>query len=123
MIYAIKAKADGLKKISLTGQILWFVVQFVERYFEGSISKRASPLEIFTVAIAALICIGSPFWLHKPLDVQRPIVLPGPAKDRILLGHGVYPFGGNHDFYGLNRMQIVLVPPAMLALIFFHLPN
>ncbi|KAF9031507.1 hypothetical protein BDZ89DRAFT_1158847 [Hymenopellis radicata] len=69
-----KSKSDVLNKTIVFGQILWFIIQFAARSHRTM--NGTTHLEVLTVAIAALSCLTSWCWRFKPLDVQRPIILP-----------------------------------------------
>ncbi|KAF9031514.1 hypothetical protein BDZ89DRAFT_906123, partial [Hymenopellis radicata] len=64
-----KSKSDGFKKLILTVQILWFIIQFGARYRQGTKDSKTAHLEVLTVAIAVLSCTTSLLWWYKPLEV------------------------------------------------------
>ncbi|KAF8998945.1 hypothetical protein BDQ17DRAFT_1283009 [Cyathus striatus] len=67
-----KSKADGLSKIILAVQALWFVIQCIGRHAQG---LALTQLEVATLAVISstfMLCI---IWWHKPLDVRHPIYL------------------------------------------------
>ncbi|KAJ7701019.1 hypothetical protein B0H16DRAFT_1834272, partial [Mycena metata] len=67
-----KSKGDTLSKGVAIAQGLWFVTQCLAR-----VSQRLplTELEVATLAFAVLSVVIRLLWLHKPLDVQQPIVV------------------------------------------------
>ncbi|KAJ7727065.1 hypothetical protein B0H16DRAFT_259935 [Mycena metata] len=67
-----KSKGDTLSKGIAIAQGLWFVTQCLARAFQH---LPLTELEVATLAFAVLSVIIRLLWLHKPLDVQQPIVV------------------------------------------------
>ncbi|KAF8998930.1 hypothetical protein BDQ17DRAFT_1247125, partial [Cyathus striatus] len=67
-----KSKADGLSKIILVVQTLWFVIQCIGRHAQG---LALAQLEVATLAVISSTFMLSVIWWHKPFDVQQPIYL------------------------------------------------
>ena len=67
-----KSKGDVLSKGLVVMQTSWFVIQCIARCING---LPLTELELVTLAFAALNCITYAFWWHKPLDIQRPIIV------------------------------------------------
>lgn len=67
-----KSKGDTLSKGIAITQGLWFVTQCLARVFQH---LPLTELEVATLAFAVLSVIIRLLWLHKPLDVQQPIVV------------------------------------------------
>ncbi|KAF8998938.1 hypothetical protein BDQ17DRAFT_1543830 [Cyathus striatus] len=77
-----KSKADGLSKIILIIQTLWFVIQCVGRYAQG---LALTQLEVATLAVISstfMLCI---IWWHKPLDVRHPIYLDSVMTSQVII--------------------------------------
>ncbi|KAJ7706540.1 hypothetical protein B0H16DRAFT_686136 [Mycena metata] len=66
-----KSKGDTLSKGVAIAQGLWFVTQCLARVSQH---LPLTELEVATLAFAVLSVIIRLLWLHKPLDVQQPIV-------------------------------------------------
>ena len=69
-----KSKADGLVKILVCLQAIWFCVQCVVRVAQ---SQEISFLEINTSAHAVCALLTYAIWWHKPLDIDSPSILTG----------------------------------------------
>ncbi|KAJ7727085.1 hypothetical protein B0H16DRAFT_1697845 [Mycena metata] len=67
-----KSKGDTLSKGVAIAQGLWFVTQCLAR---ASQHLPLTELEVATLAFAVLSVVIRLLWLHKPLDVQQPIVV------------------------------------------------
>ncbi|KAJ7727060.1 hypothetical protein B0H16DRAFT_1697827 [Mycena metata] len=67
-----KSKGDVLSKGVAIAQGLWFVTQCLARISQH---LPLTELEVATLAFAVLSVIIRLLWLHKPLDVQQPIVV------------------------------------------------
>ncbi|KAF8998818.1 hypothetical protein BDQ17DRAFT_1502277 [Cyathus striatus] len=67
-----KSKADGLAKIVLIVQTLWFVIQCIGRHAQG---LPLAQLEVATLAIISSTSMLSLMWWSKPFDVRYPIYL------------------------------------------------
>ncbi|KAF8998976.1 hypothetical protein BDQ17DRAFT_1247126 [Cyathus striatus] len=67
-----KSKADGLSKLILVTQTLWFVIQCIGRHAQG---LALAQLEVATLAVISSTFMLSVLWWHKPLDVFYPIYL------------------------------------------------
>ncbi|KAF9004260.1 hypothetical protein BDQ17DRAFT_1241543, partial [Cyathus striatus] len=62
-----KSKADGLSKIIVATQSLWFIVQCIGRIAKG---LALTPLEVTTLAVTTCTFMLSIVWWHKPFDVR-----------------------------------------------------
>ncbi|KAJ7752876.1 hypothetical protein B0H16DRAFT_780778 [Mycena metata] len=67
-----KSKGDTLSKGVAIAQGLWFVTQCLAR---ASQHLPLTELEVVTLAFAVLSVVIRLLWLHKPLDVQQPIIV------------------------------------------------
>ncbi|KAJ7727069.1 hypothetical protein B0H16DRAFT_1429165 [Mycena metata] len=67
-----KSKGDTLSKGVAIAQGLWFVTQCLARVSQH---LPLTELEVATLAFAVLSVAIRLLWLHKPLDVQQPIVV------------------------------------------------
>ncbi|KAJ7839380.1 hypothetical protein B0H14DRAFT_2277246, partial [Mycena olivaceomarginata] len=67
-----KSKGDTLSKGVAIAQGLWFVTQCLARISQH---LPLTELEVATLAFAVLSVAIRLLWLHKPLDVQQPIVV------------------------------------------------
>ncbi|KAJ7706536.1 hypothetical protein B0H16DRAFT_1825791 [Mycena metata] len=67
-----KSKGDALSKGVAIAQGLWFVTQCLARVSQH---LPLTELEVATLAFAVLSVAIRLLWLHKPLDVQQPIVV------------------------------------------------
>ncbi|KAJ7751595.1 hypothetical protein B0H16DRAFT_822452 [Mycena metata] len=67
-----KSKGDALSKGVAIAQGLWFVTQCLARVSQH---LPLTGLEVATLAFAVLSVVIYLLWLHKPLDVQQPIVV------------------------------------------------
>ncbi|KAF8998949.1 hypothetical protein BDQ17DRAFT_1247029 [Cyathus striatus] len=67
-----KSKADGLSKIILIIQTLWFVIQCIGRHAQGLALTQQEVATLAVISSTFMLCI---IWWHKPLDVQHPIYL------------------------------------------------
>ncbi|KAJ7706531.1 hypothetical protein B0H16DRAFT_1901608 [Mycena metata] len=67
-----KSKGDTLSKGVAIAQGLWFVTQCFARVSQH---LPLTELEVATLAFAVLSVVIRLLWLHKPLDVQQPIVV------------------------------------------------
>lgn len=65
-----RSKADGLGKALVIAQIFWFIVQVTARRLQGLV---ITPLELVTLAFAALNAIMYYFWWNKPLNVESTV--------------------------------------------------
>ncbi|KAJ7752862.1 hypothetical protein B0H16DRAFT_1690887 [Mycena metata] len=104
-----KSKGDTLSKGVAIAQGLWFVTQCLARVSQH---LPLTELEVATLAFAVISVIIRLLWLHKPLDVQQPIVVTRSEVDP-LQEEGITPpsdsvtlvdriFGGifgDHDHY------------------------
>ncbi|KAJ7751660.1 hypothetical protein B0H16DRAFT_823481 [Mycena metata] len=66
-----KSKGDALSKGVAIAQGLWFVTQC---FAHVSQHLPLTELEVATLAFAVLSVVIRLLWLHKPLDVQQPII-------------------------------------------------
>ncbi|MCJ1268560.1 hypothetical protein MMC22_008448 [Lobaria immixta] len=69
-----KSKANGLVKILVCLQAIWFCVQCIVRVAQ---SQEISFLEINTSAHAICALLTYALWWHKPLDIESPSILTG----------------------------------------------
>ena len=69
-----KSKADGLAKIIVCLQALWFCVQCITRVSQR---KAISLLELNTFAHAFCALLIYALWWHKPQDIEEPTLLQG----------------------------------------------
>lgn len=69
-----KSKADGLAKLIVCFQALWFCVQCIVRVAQG---QAISFLELNTFAHALCALLIYALWWHKPLDIDSPTLLEG----------------------------------------------
>ncbi|CAK5278088.1 unnamed protein product [Mycena citricolor] len=67
-----KSKGDAFTKSIALLQGLWFLLQMIGRVVQG---LPVTQLEVATMGFAALTPIVWLLWWHKPLGVQKPIVL------------------------------------------------
>ena len=67
-----KSKADGLAKVLVCLQALWFCVQCLVRVTQ---SQDISFLELNTFAHAVCALLTYALWWHKPLDIESPTLL------------------------------------------------
>ncbi|KAG2737730.1 hypothetical protein P692DRAFT_20570365 [Suillus brevipes Sb2] len=67
-----RSKGDGISKCVAILQLVWFVAQLIARYAQG---LPVTLLEIDTLGIATLACIGYGFWWKKPKDIRRPYIV------------------------------------------------
>ncbi|KAJ7727104.1 hypothetical protein B0H16DRAFT_1331776, partial [Mycena metata] len=67
-----KSKGDTLSKGVAIAQGLWFVTQCLAHVSQH---LPLTKLEVATLAFAVLSVVIRLLWLHKPLDVQQPIVV------------------------------------------------
>ncbi|KAJ7727108.1 hypothetical protein B0H16DRAFT_1779838 [Mycena metata] len=67
-----KSKGDTLSKGVAIAQGLWFLIQCLARVSQH---LPLTELEVATLAFAVLSVAIRLLWLHKPLDVQQPIVV------------------------------------------------
>ncbi|KAF7346852.1 hypothetical protein MSAN_01824500 [Mycena sanguinolenta] len=67
-----KSKNDALAKGVAILQGLWFIVQIVARFTQN---LPVTQLEVTTLAFAVVNLLTWVLWWHKPLDVQRPILI------------------------------------------------
>ncbi|KAF9008049.1 hypothetical protein BDQ17DRAFT_1221615, partial [Cyathus striatus] len=61
-----KSKADGLSKIIVVAQTLWFVVQCIARHAQG---LPLAQLEVTMLAIISLTFMLSLIWWEKPFNI------------------------------------------------------
>lgn len=67
-----RSKTNGLTQIVVYGQMLWFGVSFIGKLVGGlTITK----LEAASLAYVVTTLLTYYFWMHKPLDVECPIVV------------------------------------------------
>ncbi|KAJ7746519.1 hypothetical protein B0H14DRAFT_2541828 [Mycena olivaceomarginata] len=71
-----KSKGDALSKAVALAQGLWFTTKCLARMNQQLV---VTELEVVTLAFAMVNIFVWLLWWHKPLDVQRPIVV-GPPK-------------------------------------------
>ncbi len=69
-----KSKADGLAKVLVCLQAIWFCVQCIVRVAQ---SQDISFLEINTFAHAVCVPLTYALWWHKPLDIESPSLMAG----------------------------------------------
>ncbi|KAJ6472555.1 hypothetical protein C8R45DRAFT_1164275, partial [Mycena sanguinolenta] len=67
-----KSKGDALSKSVVLVQCLWFAAQCLARVHQH---LAVTELEIATMAFAVVNIFIWLLWLHKPLDVQQPVVI------------------------------------------------
>lgn len=67
-----RSKADGLKKMLVCAQALWFCIQCIARISQ---SLPVSLLELNTVGHALCTLVIYVFWWEKPLDIEEPTVV------------------------------------------------
>ncbi|KAJ7752872.1 hypothetical protein B0H16DRAFT_780753 [Mycena metata] len=105
-----KSKGDTLSKGVAIAQGLWFVTQCLARVSQH---LPLTELEVSTLAFAVLSVIIRLLWLHKPLDVQQPIVVARsevemdplqeeditPPSDSVTLSDRISGISGIHDYY------------------------
>ncbi|KAF9004273.1 hypothetical protein BDQ17DRAFT_1174087, partial [Cyathus striatus] len=89
-----KSKADGLSKIVLVTQSLWFVIQCIGRRAKG---LDLAPLEVTTLAITACTFMLSIIWWNKQFNVRQPIRLD--IKDAIPLETATPNEGYENEIY------------------------
>lgn len=68
------SKANGLAKVLVCLQAIWFCVQCIVRVAQ---SQDISFLEINTAAHAVCALLTYALWWHKPLDIESPSILTG----------------------------------------------
>jgi hypothetical protein len=82
-----RSKGDWISKSITSIQVIWFVSQLV-----GRAAQRlpVTTLELFTCAI--VVCTAATYvaWWHKPLDVQRPVVLDSEVSATFLTEHQIH---------------------------------
>ena len=85
-----KSKGDPLGKLFTAIQTTWFIVQYLERWITH---QPRMPLEVMTLAYAALNILIYALWWEKPLNIQEPIDVRGRSsardEDRTRGLHGV----------------------------------
>ena len=69
-----KCEADGLAKVLVCLQAIWFCLQCIVRVAQ---SQDISFLEINTSAHAVCALLTYALWWHKPLDIESPGILTG----------------------------------------------
>ena len=69
-----KSKANGLAKVLVCLQAIWFCVQCVVRVAQ---SQDISFLELNTFAHAVCVLLTYALWWHKPLDIESPSLMVG----------------------------------------------
>ncbi|TFK87796.1 hypothetical protein K466DRAFT_97244 [Polyporus arcularius HHB13444] len=69
-----RSKADGLAKILLVCQVLWFLLTCINRAVEG---LPLSLLEVITIAHALCSLLTYALWWRKPKDVEHQTVIEG----------------------------------------------
>jgi hypothetical protein len=81
-----KSKGDWISKSITSIQVIWFVSQLVGRAVQR---LPVTTLELFTCAI--VVCTAATYiaWWHKPLDVQRPMVLDSEVSATLLTEHRI----------------------------------
>lgn len=115
-----RSKGDGLGKLILVIQTLWFVTQYLGRWI-GHLPR--TQLEVMTLAYAALAVVVYCLWWHKPLNVQFPIIVhrsrptvhPSPSIDDYP-GVGLFKYGRLPDPAEVRSR--VIMTTAMVAVIF-----
>lgn len=65
-----RSKGDGLSKLIVLGQTLWFVMQCIARAIQG---LPVTELEIVTLAYTTVTLGMYIFWWHKPLNAGQPV--------------------------------------------------
>ncbi|KAF9004241.1 hypothetical protein BDQ17DRAFT_1305026 [Cyathus striatus] len=97
-----KSKADGLSKIIVATQSVWFIVQCIGRLVKG---LALTPLEVTTLAVTACTFMLSIIWWHKPFDVRQPILVPDTIDATSISGmtHTVAPSDEYHNEVILDR--------------------
>jgi hypothetical protein len=106
-----KSKGDALSKGVAMVQGLWFTMQCLARVHQH---LAVTELEVATLAFAVVNVFIWLLWWHKPLDVQRQIVvgpaqLPDPLPTKPIHVHWmvrvISVIGGNADFYKYNPLS------------------
>ncbi|KAJ7751649.1 hypothetical protein B0H16DRAFT_1840018 [Mycena metata] len=87
-----KSKGDTLSKGVAIAQGLWFVTQCLARVFQH---LPLTQLEVATLVFAVISVVIRLLWLHKPLDVQQPIVARSEVDIGLLQEEGVTPPSDN----------------------------
>ena len=90
-----KSKGDWISKSITSIQVIWFVSQLVGRAIQR---LPVTTLELFTCAIVACTVATYIAWWHKPLDVQRPIVLDSEVSATFLTEHRIHCLKAYHSF-------------------------
>jgi hypothetical protein len=72
-----RSKGDGLGKLVLIFQTLWFVTQYLGRWIDH---LPRTQLEVMTLAYATLTVGVYCLWWHKPLNVQYPVAVHPPPS-------------------------------------------
>lgn len=68
-----KSKSNGLVKLLICAQALWFSVEFLGRMFS---STAVSLLELNTLVHALFCLVAYIGWWNKPLDIKEPVLIP-----------------------------------------------
>ena len=71
-----KSKASGLTKALVCFQAAWFITQCIARLAEG---LPITLLELNTLAHTVCALLVYTMWWNKPLDVEQPTAIKGPA--------------------------------------------
>jgi hypothetical protein len=81
-----KSKGDWISKSITSIQVIWFLSQLAER---AARRLPVTTLELFTCAI--VVCTAATYiaWWHKPLDIQRPMVLDSEVSTTFLTEHKI----------------------------------
>ncbi|KAJ7366321.1 hypothetical protein DFH08DRAFT_763491 [Mycena albidolilacea] len=88
-----KSKGDLLSKGVVLLQGLWFTAQCLTRLLQH---LTLTELEVATLAFQFVNLAIWFLWLHKPLDVQQPIIL-GPADELVALAKPSHRLSQNHS--------------------------
>ncbi|KAJ5383003.1 hypothetical protein N7517_000914 [Penicillium concentricum] len=67
-----KSKADGLSRLMAIVQVLWFSLNCIFRFAQGLF---LTTLELTTLSFILVFLVTSYCWSHKPMDIDKPIIL------------------------------------------------
>ncbi|KAJ5512256.1 hypothetical protein N7463_001808 [Penicillium fimorum] len=67
-----KSKSDGLARLITIAQALWFSFNCIFRFAQGLF---VTSLELTTLSFILVFVVTSYCWYHKPMDINRPIIL------------------------------------------------